>query len=548
MTEFNDEQISGKVLDHLGLVASTIEKLGIIKKIDARIPVSKQHGAKVTMGERVSAMILNGLGFVDDRLYMFPKFLENKPVERLFGHALQAEWFNDDALGRCLDEISGYGVTKLFTEMSFEIGIEQGFLGRTSHIDTSSLSLYGEYADEAKGPAPAYGHSKAHRPDLKQMVINLATTGKAAFPIWMEAHSGNASDKVILHEAAKRMDTLCEGLKGADPFLHVGDSAMYSRCVKDGGNMRWLSRVPERINAAKELVQRPEKDFLWHEMNDCYRHCEIECTYGDVHQRWLVVHSADAYEREIKTLEKNIEKEYERTAKALWHLSNKTFKCSTDAQTAAQESVKGLKYHSVEFDIEPATKHVGRGRPKKGESPQIVGFSAKGKLTKDEAKIEPIRNQKGRFILGTNELDKENLNSDEMLSEYKAQSKTESGFKFIKDDTFEVDSVFLKKPSRISALMMIMTLCLMVYSVAQNQLRECLENLDETIPNQKGKDTQTPTMKWVYRLFHGVQVLNIHTKVFTQKLVINLDSLLKRIVGYFGTRALEIYGIPSPSG
>ena len=75
-----EEQISGKVLDHLGLVAATIEELRLVKRIDERIPVSKQKGGKTTIGQRVSAMILNGLGFIDDRLYMFPEFLKNKPV------------------------------------------------------------------------------------------------------------------------------------------------------------------------------------------------------------------------------------------------------------------------------------------------------------------------------------------------------------------------------------------------------------------------------------------------------------------------------------
>ena len=68
------------------------------------------------MGERVAAMILNGLGFIDTRLYMFPEFLENLPVNRLFGREIDANFFNDDALGRCLDEIATYGSTKLFTE------------------------------------------------------------------------------------------------------------------------------------------------------------------------------------------------------------------------------------------------------------------------------------------------------------------------------------------------------------------------------------------------------------------------------------------------
>jgi transposase len=74
---------SSQNLDHLGLVAGTIDQLGIVEEIDKLIPL--QNKAKTTIGQRVSAMILNGLGFVDDRIYLFPKFLEDKPVSRLFG-------------------------------------------------------------------------------------------------------------------------------------------------------------------------------------------------------------------------------------------------------------------------------------------------------------------------------------------------------------------------------------------------------------------------------------------------------------------------------
>lgn len=52
-------------------------------EIDKLIPL--QDKAKTTIGQRVAAMILNGQGFVDDRLYLLPKFLENKPVSRLLG-------------------------------------------------------------------------------------------------------------------------------------------------------------------------------------------------------------------------------------------------------------------------------------------------------------------------------------------------------------------------------------------------------------------------------------------------------------------------------
>lgn len=88
-----EENVSSQVLDHLGLVASVIKDIGLIEKIDRRIPVSKEKGARLTIGQRIAAMILNGLGFMDDRLYMFPKFLENKPVSRLFDGSVSAADF-----------------------------------------------------------------------------------------------------------------------------------------------------------------------------------------------------------------------------------------------------------------------------------------------------------------------------------------------------------------------------------------------------------------------------------------------------------------------
>ena len=80
-------------------------------------------------------------------------------------------------------------------------------------------------------PIPARGYSKSKRHDLKQMVLNLATTGKSAFPIWIEANSGNSSDKKVLPSATTRMNSLCKQLEEVDDFIHVGDSAMYSNIL-----------------------------------------------------------------------------------------------------------------------------------------------------------------------------------------------------------------------------------------------------------------------------------------------------------------------------
>ncbi len=75
-----------------------------------------------------------------------------------------------------------------------------------------------------------------------------------------------------------------------------------------------------------------------------------------------------------------------------------------------------------------------------------------------------------------------------MLEEYKEQQKVEGGFRFLKDPLVMVDSIFLKTPRRIEALMMVMTLCLMVYNIGQYQLRTKIDRnrRDITQPIRKG--------------------------------------------------------------
>ncbi|HVA99345.1 MAG TPA: IS1634 family transposase [Bacteroidia bacterium] len=648
------EQVSGKVLDHLGLVAVTMEKLGLIKKIDDKLPVSANKGSKVSMGQRAAAMILNGLGFLDDRLYMFPDFLANKPVDRLFGNTICAEYFNDDALGRLLDAIYDYGTTQLFTELAFAIGIENNLLGNSVHLDTSTISVYGDYNleqmdknneseptelnEENKSPINiTYGYSKNKRYDLKQMVINLATTGAASFPIWMEAHSGNASDKAVLISSAERMKKFCEALESAPDFLYTGDSAFYENSVKHSGynlslekpgletvleprtlylsydkdkitflllndkkdkvttkelnkelfgekhynelikalnsdnkklnagledivfsillplgynklsGMKWLSRVPSTINEAKELLRKPENEFIWTERENGYHITPIFSSYGGVKQRWILVYSEHAYARESKTLDKQITKENNILDKKLRSLAKELFQCQEDAKKAAEACIEKIKYHEINFVISEAQKKQKKGQSQKNSEDNTIYYGVIGTVTINEEKIATSRLEKGRFILATNELDTNKLSDNHMLPTYKDQSKTESGFKFIKGNAFEVSSIFLKSPERIEALMMIMTLCLMVYSFAQYFLREVLEKSNETVPDQLKKPTKKPTMSWIFRMFHGVHLLSIKFTEYTQQLVINLTETTIRIVGFFGARAQYIYGL-SESG
>ena len=102
-------------------------------------------GAKTTHGQRTFACILNGLGFFDSRHYLFPKYLETKPVSKLIGPDIDCNFFNDDSIGRCLDAIHEYVKTRLFSQIALAIALEHNILKKSVHLDTTTLSVYGDY-------------------------------------------------------------------------------------------------------------------------------------------------------------------------------------------------------------------------------------------------------------------------------------------------------------------------------------------------------------------------------------------------------------------
>jgi hypothetical protein len=83
----------------------------------------------------------------------------------------------------------------------------------------------------------------------------------------------------------------------------------------------------------------------------------------------------------------------------------------------------------------------------------------------------------------------------------------------------------------------------MVYSYAQYWLRQQLAINNETIISQSGKETKIPSMKWIYRLFHGVCILKLNLQEQVEYMVLNINDLLQRIILYFGEVACRIYEI-----
>ena len=94
--------------------------------------------------------------------------------------------------------------------------------------------------------------------------------------------------------------------------------------------------------------------------------------------------------------------------------------------------------------------------------------------------------------------------------------------------------------------MMVMTLCLMVYNLAQFRLREALKEKNETLPNQLNKPIQNPTLRWIFQIMEGVGVVQFYQDKIERpikEIITNIDEIRKKIIRLFGDTACQIYGL-----
>lgn len=551
-------EVEPSFIEHLGLVAAAIDSMRLVERIDKRLPSPEKKDRKVSYGQRVKAMIINGLGYTTAPLYITPQFFETKDVERLIGPGIEAKDLNDYSLGRALDAIFTYGTTQLFAEIAFEVAQERGLFGESVHIDTTTLLLHGEFAAAAELaskmkdvpaelagklhdiPNPALGHSKAHRHDLKQIVMSLTVTGPASMPLWFESLSGNSSDKTNFHDSILKFETFKNSIGMAEAFLWVADSALYAKGKLRSSLVKWLTRIPQTKKNAKALVNLPELDIPWGE--ECcngYRTAVYNAIEPD--EKWVLVSSKQAYKKELITFNKRIGKTLEKAQKSLRKVCKVVYHCEKDALKAGKQWLKTLKYHTAAFSTECIEHYKKAGKPPKDAKPDWIEYKLSGQITDDIEKQTIRRSQLGRFILGTNDVDNAELTAEVMLSTYCVeQQKVERGFRFLKSDECHLDSIYLKLPSRIDALMMIMTLTLMVYNATEYQMREAMKAQEITLPNQKGKQVARPTLRWVFQMMRGIHSLK--SPGWADK-VAGKTEVIKKIIRLFGAEACSIYDV-----
>src|SRR2546430_1423929 len=377
---------------HLPLVLGVLRRLEVATVIDCLIPPHPAHG--LSCGRGVEALVLAILDG-PHALYQVGRRLEERGMMALLQPGLTRAALNDDRLGHILDALFAANLNAVLSAVALKALEVYAIATPWLHQDTTTLALYGAYADEPQtpgAPRPAYGHSKDGRDDLKQVLLSLGVSGDGGVPLRLGVRDGNRSDSMETPMAIA--ECLALGLEGVRGI--VADSKASSRrtlglCLEHG--IGFVTLVPRTcaIRQALEawgrqqptlplLVEKPgrtqdEAPRRWHG-HSVLRQVAVEYSDGRVAQealRFVVVHSSQLAQQQTQTSAAAPVQEAEAVADHVRQVHARWFACLPDA-AAASAAYEGQgpghrgrrprpwRYHAGRYRLVAGTRRNRRAR------------------------------------------------------------------------------------------------------------------------------------------------------------------------------------------
>jgi len=404
----------------------------------------------------------------------------------------ESELLNDDRVGRALvDADRGSLLTELVLRAVREFQIDCSQL----HNDSTSVVLHGDYdaADgRQRGGKPtviaAHGHSKDHRPDLKQLVLILTVTADGAVPLTHRLAAGNTNDD---QTHISSWDEL-RALTGRTDFLYVADSKLCTReqmshidraggrfitvlprTRREDGQLRdWMSTITPDFS---EALRRPGKrhgdpDQVWQVAPAPF--CSSEG------HRIVWVHSSTKQHRDETARHQRIQ----RTLTALAELNERlagpraritTRVAAEDAASEILDSSAAEQYltFTVTETVEERFRQEKRGRPGKDTRFRKITktrFQVDVQVDADAVRHDGASD--GCFPLITNDHD---ITDPEVLIAYRYQPNLEKRHHQLKS-VHDAAPVTLKSPARIEALFACQFIALLACCLIERELRAAM--------------------------------------------------------------------------
>ncbi len=399
-------------------------------------------------------------------------------------------------------------------------------------FDTTSVTVQGDYLlySKEKGPDDTmnivHGHSKDHRPDLKQFLVKMLCVDRT-IPVFGQTEDGNASDKTVNNEVLSSISKyMANNGIHKDGFIYIADSAMVTKknLEEIGDKIQFISRLPANYKACSQLIKEAVTKDDWTTLGKLsettetqnrpaavYKSWETETTLHGRSYRVIVVHSSAHDKRRQKRIDRELENEHADLSKKANALAKQEFFCQEDAEKAAVDLKNGKhKYYAPTTKISERPKYK-RGRPKKDGSRSLdkMMYAVTSELEETEAATD-LRKEAGCFVLICNvpSAGADKYSSYDVLRAYKDQYGIEQNFGFLKNTPL-VNCVFLKKAERIEVLALVLLLSLLIWRLIEYNMRRYTKEENRDLPGWKKRRTDKPTSFMVMSSFQYQLVLKI---------------------------------------
>jgi transposase len=562
-------------LCHLPLVMDVLRRSRVLDVIDHAVG---QHPlSEVSTGECV-AVILAGVFVGAHSLWRIRERLAPYDMATVMQDPrFDLARFPEERLAKALDDLHRVGLDRLMSALALEAIRQHGLDTRFLHFDTTTLSFYGAYEREGLGamsdginppPKVTYGHSKAKRPDLKQVVFGALVSADGGVPLMGRVMDGNLADSVAAAEFFGRVREL---VRDPREVCLVADSKGWcasTLAVVEGAGMRLLSRLPRTEVMHRELmalpwaptavVERPGKTAQapaerYELMGfDGTRTITVEVTRPDgttsterrdIPVRAVRIYSTALLATKLATLARLRIREARQAKERIRDWQDMAYACAEDARRAADRHLG--QHDAVTYDLTATVERrdgpaaPGRGRPRRRPEPALaatVHWRVRYAITPvaDAVSAQRLHDQ-ASFILIRTRNPGWDISDADLIDRYRQQYHCEHGFAWLKSGA-DINPMFIETPSRIAAMGLLYCIGLMTWNLIQRTVRAHLTATNTGLPYHRNKPSANITTRFLFELFPSVQTLVLdHGNGRREKQTVGLEHWQRRACEALGT-------------
>jgi len=455
-------------------------------------------------------------------LYALPEWAAGFVPEALGLRRGEGAHLNDDRVGRCLDQLFDSDRAALLTSFVLRMVEEFDLRLDVLHNDSTTVPFTGTY--RRKGRAGSlrilHGHSKDHRPDLKQLLFEMTVTEDGAVPVLVGLHDGNVTDDRTHLGTWKTLRPIV----GRPDFIYVADSKL---CVTD--TMSYIDGQKGRFVTVLPATRREEKWFKtwiqthvvpWEEVfrrpplrrrkdpPDVFRGFESPLPSAEGY-RILWYHSSIKHTIDQQARQTRIERAVAELEFLVHRLGVRFLKTVPQVRKAAWKILEEMKAERwIDIAVDEGERvdfrQAGPGRPGKNTEYRKIS-RPKPKLTwrlKQDV-IDQDAKTDGLFPLITNI---RAATLQQVLAWYKYQPRLEKRFEQLKT-VVGVRPVFLKNVERVEGYLLLHYMAMAVEALIERELRASMRkaHIPELPLYWEKRLCKAPTAERVHELFAPIR-------------------------------------------